>query len=224
MSTRNAGLKPIASPARSVQAAEALRAAIYSGRLQPGDAVREMQLARDLQVSQTTIREALIQLEHAGLIVRTANRSTKVTELSPQDIRERARLRLVLEQIAAGDAAVRATEEDLSTLDRFLETLGGAVSANAYYDAGQADLEFHRAIWKASGDATLYRVLDDLTVPLFAFVSMQHSRSLNNLSTLSLRHEPIATAIRSGRAEAAREAMREHIEGSYGIYLRDEAR
>jgi DNA-binding GntR family transcriptional regulator len=222
MPITGAGLKPIASPSRSAKVVEALREAIYSGRLKPGESIREMPLARDLQVSQTTIREALLQLEHAGLIVRQPNRGTRVTELSPKEIGERVGLRLALEQIAAGEAARRANREHLQELEVRLREISAAVSANAYYEAGQADLEFHRSIWRASGNQTLCRVLDDLTVPLFAFVSMAQSRALDDLSTRTLRHEPILAAIRSGAPSIAREAISAHIVGSYGDFLNHE--
>src|SRR5580704_5906244 len=81
-----------------------LREEIMNGSRMPGAPLRELTLANELKVSQSTVREALQRLEHAGLVTRKANLGTTVTRLSPKDVRERVWLRLVLECLAA-DAA-----------------------------------------------------------------------------------------------------------------------
>ena len=78
---------------------EALRGAIIAGRLRPGDPIREVPLGRELGVSQNTVREALLQLEARGLVVRTPNKQTTVTNLSRADIWERVCLRIILEAV-----------------------------------------------------------------------------------------------------------------------------
>ena len=62
----------------------------------PGDPLRELHLARELGVSQATVREGLVQLERLGLVVRTPNIGTHVTKLSRQEIEERVELRKLL--------------------------------------------------------------------------------------------------------------------------------
>src|SRR5690349_1209969 len=102
-----AKLEPIRGGSLGGLVIDAIRDAIYNGRFQPGEPVRELALAHELRVSQTTVREALLQLEHDGLVVREANRGTRVTTLSESEIRERVEVRIVLETTAALDAARR---------------------------------------------------------------------------------------------------------------------
>src|SRR5437667_8021944 len=109
-------LRPLKEGSLRVRVTDALRDAIVSGQFSPGDALREMQLARDLQVSQSTVREALLELEHTGLVVRVENRETTVTKLSTQEVRERLVLRVNLEELACTEAALRMTKENFGEL------------------------------------------------------------------------------------------------------------
>jgi DNA-binding GntR family transcriptional regulator len=196
-------------------AADALRSAIYAGRFKPGDPVRELQLARELRVSQTTVREALLQLEHAGLVEREANRGTRITRLSDEDVRERVAVRIVLETQAAVEAAARLTAGDLAWLEKCKNQLAAAIRRNAYYEAAKADFAFHRLIWVASGNQTLCRILEDLTAPLFAFISVRLSETLTDLKKRVGSHDPIFEALKSRRPAAVRAAIREHLTAAY---------
>jgi DNA-binding GntR family transcriptional regulator len=196
-----------------------IREAICSGELQPGDPIQELHVARQFQVSQTSVREALAKLEHAGLVRRVPNIGTFVTQLSAQEIREHLRLRLLLEGLAGMEAARWSHLTDFAELDRRHEELKAAVAGDRHYEAAQADLEFHRFVWEQARDRTLYRILDQLTVPLFAFVSIQRHRSHQELARAVRSHEPIVGALKIGDPVAVREALRVHVETSYAEFL-----
>jgi DNA-binding GntR family transcriptional regulator len=199
----------------SAQVLDAIRNAIFSGELEPGDPIPELHVARQCRVSQTTVREALAKLEHAGLVRRVANRGSFVTKLSADEFREHIRLRLMLESLAAHDAALTITERDFSELDRLLGAIADAVESNDYFETAQADLEFHRFIWTKSGDSTLYRILDQLTAPLFAFASIRRRAGLEDLRRAVHSHQPISAALKRRDPEAAAQEIRIHIEASY---------
>ncbi len=208
-------------PARSLQArlVDRIRTMILSGELRPGDPVPEIHMARRLRVSQASIREALLRLEHAGLVRRVLNVGTFVTQLSPRDIRERLRLRVLLEGLACEDAARRVGPADHEEIEVRLAAIRAGVAANDHFATAQADLEFHRWIWMRSGDETLYQCLDQITVPLFAFVSLERYRRGERLLGAVQAHEPIGEALKRNDPGAAREAIREHIESSYAEFL-----
>jgi DNA-binding GntR family transcriptional regulator len=210
-----AKLDPIRGNSLGVMVADSIRSAIYAGRFKPGDAVREMQIARELRVSQTTVREALLQLEHAGLVVREANRGTRITILSEEDVKERITIRVVLETTAALEAARRMTDSDLSELENRKQQLATAIRRNQYYDAAQLDLAFHRVIWRACGNQTLFRMLDELTAPLFAFISVRQSGNLEDLKRRVGSHDPIFQALKSRRATEIRNALSDHLTKAY---------
>jgi DNA-binding GntR family transcriptional regulator len=203
-----------------VKLLEAIRHSILSGEVRPGDLVSEIHLARANDVSQTTVREALVKLEHAGLVRRIHNVGTFVTQMSPREIQERLRLRVMLEGLAAMEAARLISPRQFADMEQRTDAIAQAVARGGYYEVAQADLEFHRAIWRSSGDNTLYAMLDQLTVPLFAFVSLERMRMQERLSDQVVRvHEPIVRALRKHEPGAAQEAMRVHIETSYSEFL-----
>lgn len=199
---------------------DAIRAEIFAGGLRPGEPVQELKLARQYGVSQTTVREALTRLESAGFVRRVPNVGTFVTQLSLDELREHLRLRLLLESLAAADAARRMTPAAVVELKRRLEAIARAVEANAYFESALADLEFHRWIWRCSGDSTLYRLLDQLTAPLFAFISIRRSSGAEDLKRVVLSHQPIVEALENRDPEAASQAIRAHIENSYLHFVR----
>jgi DNA-binding GntR family transcriptional regulator len=216
---RSRKLRPIKAGCLRDQVKDAVRDAIFQGRFQPGDPLRELGLAHDLRVSQATVREALLQLEQTGLVVRVPNKQTIVTQLSQQDLKERIIIRILLEEAAAVEAARRIGPKELEELERRLEAIDRAVSKNAYFELAQADLEFHRYIWWQAGNTTLARMLDNLTAPLFTFTSILRSKSKEDLRSVVGAHGPIVAALGQGHAATTKRTIREHIEGSYEQFL-----
>lgn len=207
----SAALQPLTSGLLSSRAFDSLRTAIFNGKLGPGAPLRELHLARDLHVSQSTIRQALLQLEQLGLVVRTPHIGTQVTRLSAQEVRERVELRAVLEARALAEAAPRMTEAAFHQLRARLDTLSAATARNDYFEQAQADLEFHRAIWQQAGNPTLYRTLDQLAVPLFAFISILRGTNRQTLIEVVQSHEGIVDALRSGDPAEIRDTLHQHL-------------
>src|ERR1044071_1505768 len=92
-------LKPVSSDSLSRQIFESLKDGIFVGTFQPGETLRELHLASLYQVSQATIREALVRLEQAGLVVRMPNRKTTVTAFTNEEVRDRLQMRILLEEL-----------------------------------------------------------------------------------------------------------------------------
>lgn len=221
MASKSASRAPVGGKAGSLaqQTVNRLLQSIFDGTYPPGSNLRELRIARELGVSQATVREALQQLESAGLVTREPNVGTTVTRLSPKEVRERVELRALLEVRAAEEAAERMGGEEFEELERRLAALGAAIENDSYYEAAQADLEFHRWIWKCSGNETLRRMLDQLTVPLMAFVSVLRASGLQHLSDVTAAHEPLIAALRSGDAGLIAEAFRRGATSSYEDFM-----
>jgi len=212
-------LRPLRSTTLKARVVSAIRDAIFAGRFAPGDPLRELHLARELNVSQPTVREALLELEKFGLVVRTPNVGTVVTNLSNDEIREQIELRLLLEKVAALKASERMTPADFHELERRLATLTAAVAANAYYESAQADLEFHRQIWACSGNRALARALDQIAVPLFAFVSILRSAGSQDLIRVMSSHAGIVQALRQRDRAGIEEIIGQHGQSAYQEFL-----
>lgn len=209
--------QPIRSGSVSAQVVARLRAAIFSGQLAPGQPLRELHLARDLGVSQATVREALGRLERFGLVVRTPQVGTQVTRLTGQEVRERIELRRILEEKAMLAAAPRLDAPALDALHGKLDALTEAIERNDYFEQAQADLAFHRFIWEQSGNRTLYHTLDQLAVPLFAFVSILRGAHREHLADVVQSHAGLVQALVSGDPRAITEALRQHFEYAASI-------
>jgi len=216
-------LQPIKSGSLRSQVFQEIRTAIFSGKFRPGNPLRELQLARDLQVSQATVREALLRLENLGLVIRVENRETIVTQLSSQEIRERIAIRIPLESLAAIEASRRMTKSHFEVLNQRLRDISRVIDSNSYFETAQADLEFHRYIWEQSGNRMLHRMLDQLTAPLFAFISIMRSNTVENLKAAVRSHKPIVNALKEGAPELIQREIQHHINTSYGEFLHADA-
>jgi DNA-binding GntR family transcriptional regulator len=207
-----------AGPLRS-QVFDLLRDAIIAGKYAPGEPLREISLARDLGVSQNTVREALLQLEQTGLVVRTPNKNTTITRLSSSDIAERVSTRMALEPLVCIGASERMTDADFADLQGYLDRIADRIHANNPFETSQADLAFHRRIWELSGRRFLYQILDQTTLPLFAFVALLRYRRPQSLAEVVLPHEEIFNALRSGDKAEITRVIREHLLRSYRDFV-----
>jgi DNA-binding GntR family transcriptional regulator len=209
-------LKPLKESSLRVQAARTIRQAIFSGQFQPGTQLLEMHLARDLGVSQTTVREALVQLEQAGLVVRIPNKGTSVTTLTPEEVRHRLTIRTLLEGLAWVAAASRMGPQAFEHLEGLLVRIRGASEISP--EKAEAELAFHRYIWEQSGNPTLVRMLDLVTPPLFAFITPMRNQQIKDVKKLDRAHEEVVTALRRNDPEELTATLREHLESSYGKF------
>lgn len=203
-----------------VRVAEVLKEAIFAGALEPGESLAEIRLARELQVSQATVREALAELERYGLVVRIPNRSTMVTRFSSKEMAERMTLRICLESVACVEAASRMTEEDYGQLALLLAALNDSMRQGDPFVRVQADLTFHNFIWERSGNSTLLRMLHELTAPLFAFACILRKRGVVKEKPLLNPHETIIEAIKTRDRGHIESAVEGHIRPSYERFMR----
>lgn len=201
------------------QTADRLREAIFNGTYPPGSNLRELRIAKELGISQSTVRESLQRLEAAGLVTRQPNVGTTVTRLSPREVRERVELRVLLEVRAAQEASKQMQEPQFAELECLLAALSAATKRDSYYEAAQADLDFHRYVWACSGNETLAKMLDQVTVPLMAFVSVMRALGLEQLSEITHGHEPLVAALRSGDLSLIEETFSHGATDSYDAFM-----
>lgn len=194
------------------QVADALRESILRGELKPGDPVVESQIARQLRVGQPTVREALKTLEGEGLVVRLPNRGCFVMKLSEADVEQIFRLRAEWETLAVELALEDWKPEKAAPLKQALAAMETAAKADDVQGYYRADLEFHRTIWRLSGNPYLERALLQITLPAFAFavILLQENKDFS-LRANAKEHAAIADAIMGGHKEAAMKTMRDSL-------------
>ncbi len=142
---------------------DVLHEKIISGAYKPGDWLRQEEIASQLGVSMTPVREGLDLLVSAGLVERVPYRGVRVREMSTKDVVEAYGLRLVLEALIAQEAAKNITEEQIAHLESMLDEMKKHDSLKDMSAEQKSSREFHAAIAEASGN--------DLLVKLYAIVT-----------------------------------------------------
>jgi DNA-binding GntR family transcriptional regulator len=192
------------------QIAEVLRNMIVSGDLNPGDRIVESRVAKHLGVGQPTVREALVALEHQGLVVRKTNQGCVVTNLSRAEISQILMIRGELEVMAVELAAENATDAEIKELLDITEDMKAAAEARDVQEFFTHDFRFHDRLWRLSGNSFLPKLLAQLMLPLLAFLFIRNLRrnSHIDLMTSARAHVEMANAILSrNKAEARRIAQ-----------------
>jgi DNA-binding GntR family transcriptional regulator len=187
---------------------ESLRDAISDGRIAVGERVREEEIARELGVSRTPVREALQRLHQRGLLVFGNGRGLVVAELSQHQVLQLYAMREILEGSAARFAAQHATAADVAILYRLQKEL-----AEAKPDAlllVTLNRRFHQAIYEAAHNQYLLQTLNMLHDSL-ALLHNATFRVPSRRSDSDEEHHRIVAAIEKHDPGAAEEAAREHI-------------
>lgn len=141
---------------------EVLHKRIIAGKYTPGDWLRQEEIASQLGVSQTPVREALDLLVSAGLAEREPFRGVRVLQLTMEEIAESYSMRLLLECTAAADAARVITADQIGNLFRIVEQTRQLLTLNDMSTQRHLNREFHLAIVRASGNSLqskLYQIV-----------------------------------------------------------------
>ncbi|WP_368680921.1 GntR family transcriptional regulator [Rhodococcus opacus] len=138
-----------------------LRRLILSGELAPGSRLAQYELADSLKMSITPLREAIRRLSSEGLVEMDSHRDVRVAQMSAQEARQLFEVRLSLDPTAAELAAARRTDQDILFMRSALSRLV-PVTRQWGEEGLQAHREFHRALYVASHNDVLIRLLDDV--------------------------------------------------------------
>jgi DNA-binding GntR family transcriptional regulator len=190
--------------------AHVLRKAILSGALPPGQPLRERQLAEELKVSRTPVREALFNLQGEGLVDLTPSKYARVREVTPSDIAQIYSLRRVLEAYSARCAAERKDVAMLEKVEDALAAQRRLGASGSLMEQAQADLAFHEAIAAAAGSRLLTTVLHQVLAVTVTLRS-RYKYKPNRAERVCQQHGEILRAIKDGDADEAESLMSEHI-------------
>jgi DNA-binding GntR family transcriptional regulator len=187
---------------------ERLRDMILNGELPTGAPLQEKRLADRLGVSRTPVREAITRLASDGLVMRTGGLTPFVRRMSVDDFIEILHVRRLLEEDAAGRAAAFPGDAELGVLrERFADFLAGPAPDAARHMA--ADDALHNRLAHLAGSRLLMSLIADLRAKTRIFDT---GRVPERLRPGAEEHIAIIEAVLDGDAEAARRAMRAHID------------
>lgn len=197
-------------PTRVDEAYELVKAQIRNNQMPPGFQLSDPELAEQLGMSRTPVREALIKLEQDGLIQLIPRHGFRVLPIRPSDMKEIYEILTSLEPDAAASLAARKpTAKELAPLDKAIAAMQTALD-KADLDAWAiADDQFHQTLLSLNGNRRLENIVKGL-------LDQAHRARLVTLPLRELpsrstdEHRQILEHLRSANAPAAREAFREH--------------
>jgi DNA-binding GntR family transcriptional regulator len=194
---------------------DAIREAILSGRLQPGETLVERRLAELLGVSKTPVREALITLAASGLVTVTPNRGAVVRAVSTDDVYKAYEVRLLLEPWAVGRTVREGGLSTATTAAKAaLEDARQHLPDEDHVQLSLANRRFHRALYADCGNDIVVRQLDSLQeLAALGAVAMLWERWRTWRAEYD-EHAEILRAVEAGEAENAERLLRRHIRGS----------
>ena len=140
---------------------------IANGRFQAGDRIVETQLARELNVSQAPVREAILELASIGLLEERPYSGSFVRQLTPAEIEDIFNVRAFIEEYAARRAAKRATEEQLEEMEQVLREMNGVRALDKFV---RLDTEFHGLVMDAAGSPALKRAWNMLRMAEWTYL------------------------------------------------------
>lgn len=206
----NAKEKPAIIPrSLDVQVADLLRNEILSGVLPPGERLLEVDLSDRLSLSRGTIRSALQQLTHEGLVVQFPYRGCLVAGLTAQDAWELYTLRNALESLAARLAAETMTLEKAAALEAALQELIQTAKTADWQAIADADFALHTTIFQLSGHRRLQQQYQIVGHQIRLYIASCNALQAD-LTEIVAQHIDLVKAICSGNSSLAEQIAREH--------------
>lgn len=189
----------------------ALRESILHGELQPGARLIEVDLAEQLGVSRTPIREAIHKLEQEGLVKMLPRRGARVASISEKNVHDVLEVREALESLAAELAVERITAQEKIRLRQAEAEFSASIAEKNLAVIAQKDEAFHDIIYQATGNQKLQLVINNLREQMYRF-RLEYIKDEKIRKLLVEEHRAIADAIIRGDAELAKSISESHIQ------------
>lgn len=180
-----------------------LRDAIVDGTLEPGEQLRDLELATWLGVSRTPVREALLRLGEAGLVRASPGRSTVVTSLDLRAVRDARDVVAAMHEVAVREAVSRLTTTDVRAMRAANRRFRAALKAGDVEAALAADDDLHGVPVRVAGNLAVDSVLDQFT-PVLRRAERLRFSTLTGRGSIAL-HDRLIRYCESGDADSAAE-------------------
>jgi DNA-binding GntR family transcriptional regulator len=198
---------------------QALRQAILGSTFQPGQRLNIHELAAQLGVSLTPLKDAVTRLEAEALIEVRPRSGTFVTAVSPEDVYETFEIRCALECLAGEKAIAHARPDDIHRLRELADTMTVREDGEAH---AARNAEFHKTIVVLSGSRRLKDIYEGLQAHIqIARIHIGHRDWTNRLESEHREHNAIVDAIAGGNPAAVAAALRQHIMRAADSLVRD---
>jgi GntR family transcriptional regulator, rspAB operon transcriptional repressor len=211
--------EPIAYVNLTDQVYRAIKHRIISNELEVGSRLRDEELAAQLSVSRTPVREALLRLSREGLVEIIPRSGTRVRTFTGQDIEDIFDLRIALEALAVRKAATRIERPEIERLRDMYERAEAALKKGDAKPALDFDTEMHCTILQASGNARLQQVMATINDCVALFRNIGAGTPFHR--GFNYRHREIVRALERRNPDLAARALSEHLEVAKAELFRD---
>lgn len=201
---------------------EELRNLILTGKIKPGTRMMEIELAEDMGVSRTPIREAIRKLEKEGLVVIEPRKGAYASEVSVKDMEDILEVRANLEGLAAYYAAERMTDAEKKILDDTRDKFKKAVEEGDMAEMISNDTKFHHLIVESSRNSHLIHMVEQLQELVLRFRYIYY-KDFKRAEEMIPEHERIFDEIASGNGANARFEAFNHIDKLKDMILHEES-
>ena len=204
--------EPVKAETVKDKTTEELRNAIISGKLKPGQHLKETVIADQLSVSRSPIREAFHQLEQEGLVTSKPNVGTFVRRFDEADVRDIFALRTALERLACEIIIEKRLlePEDLEQLEQYTKEQEKAIEKRDFEQLVELDMAFHQFICRKSGYERLEKMWQSLRSQMQVLFNIRIKSSPDYIShTVSTDHASLVQALRQGDMDQCAEIYKE---------------
>lgn len=192
---------------------ENLRDAINKGVLSPGERLMEIQIAEEMGVSRTPVREAIRKLELEGFVVMIPRKGTYVANISIKDINEVYEIRTALDILAGGLAAERINDEEIEEMRQLLVLTEKYIEEKNLNKIIEIDSKFHDVLYTASRNERLVNIINNLREQITSIRGQSMNYPGRLADTLN-EHREIVESIATRDIDRAQEAVRVHLENA----------
>ena len=189
---------------------EQLKLQILTGKISPGTRMMEVELADEMGVSRTPVREAIRKLEKEGLVTIEPRRGAYASDISVKDMVDTLEVREDLEGLAAALAAERMTEEQMEELIQITRKYSEAIKNSDTEKIIGYDEQFHKHIVACSGNKTLIQLSETVQELALRFRYLFYD-DFSRYENMPVEHRKIIDAIKGGDAETARQTADNHV-------------
>ncbi|MDD7389493.1 MAG: GntR family transcriptional regulator [Lachnospiraceae bacterium] len=189
---------------------ETLREAILKGVLPPGQHLMEMQLAYQLGVSRTPVREAIRMLELEGLVNMVPRKGARVAAISEKSLCDVLEVRRALEELSVRLACTRMERDDLEKLDSINQQFIRACQSDDVVQIARIDESFHAVIYEAADNVKLLQLLNQMQNQMYRY-RIEYIKMKDRRQILVEEHKKIIHSLARRDVDAATEATRTHI-------------
>jgi DNA-binding GntR family transcriptional regulator len=221
VSGKNTNLRQIEQISLREQVARALRAAIVSGELEPGDVYSAPALGAKFGVSATPVREAMLDLVRENLVTTVPNKGYRVTTMDESDLDDITELRMLVEPPLTAQITPDVPASDMPALRELAQAVVDGARAGDLVAYTEADRTFHLKLLEYAGNRRILALVSDLRAHtrLYGLGAMLERGELEGSAH---EHHEILDAIEAREPSKAEELMRAHISQVRGAWANPE--